>query len=142
MKALTSFLGVEGLIKKGQLFEVRDNARADYLESVYFAGRETGGNLTYETQAIRPSSTQVVAPTHTSIEGPENMPAGQPEQLKAPAPIIEAQESEEQQQAAPVEKTYAELKQEAKALKIKGYSSMKKTELEKALEATKKEEEK
>lgn len=136
MKALTSFLGVEGLIKKGQPFEVRDNARADFLESVYFAKREGEESRSYETQTVRASSTQVVAPSIVNIQAPQQMPATQPEELKAPAAIIQAQEAEEpQQEPQPLEeKTVPQLKAQAKGLEIAGYNKMKKADLVAAIQ--------
>ena len=139
MTSLTSFLGVEGLIKAGHTFEVRDQARADYLESVHFAKREnptnTEGNPTYETQEQQPGNTQAIAPSHIGETGPMNVPTGQPEEYKAPDPIIQGQETEGLQQPniAPMELTVSELKERAKAAEVTGYSKMNKSELIAAL---------
>lgn len=149
MIALTSFLGVEGLVKAGHTFQVRDKARADYLESVHFAKREenstegnpteetnpTGENPTYQTQEQQPSNNQAIAPSHIGETGPMNAPSGQPEEYKAPEAIIQGQDSEGLQQPsiAPADLTVSELKERAKAAEVTGYSKMNKSELIAAL---------
>lgn len=118
MYSLTSFLGVEGLIKKGVTFDVRDKVRADYLESVHFAKRADQGDPAtkeqpYQTQEQQPAQTQAIAPDHIGEQGPENTQEPEPQELK--------------------ELSYQELKQKAKTLGIEGYNRMKKEDLINAL---------
>lgn len=135
MIASTSFMGVEGLIKRGQSFEVRDKARADYLERLHYADRSDQERAAYRTQTRQPQSQPSIAPNFTSIKGPDNQQTIEPENTNAENSEISAQEQPEaSEEAIPpgddLEGTsYKDLKAIAKDLQIKGYSSMKRDNL-------------
>lgn len=140
MIALTSFMGVEGLIKSGHLFEVRDQARANYLENMRYAKRNDKEKAApYETQTLTPTVTETAKPTHTSVIGPENTQEITPENNKAEISQISTQEAPEAESLPNIPEkdldgaTYTELKAIAKDLKIKGYHVMKQDRLLEAI---------
>lgn len=134
-------MGVEGLIKSGINFEVRDQARANYLERMRYAKRSDKAKAApYETQTATPTVTEAATPSHTSVKGPENTQDIQPPNDKAEISQISTQEATKGESLTNIPDddlngaTYAELKAIGKDLKIKGYHTMKQDKLLEAIQ--------
>lgn len=103
MRALQTFIGAEGLIKKGSEFFVTSEPRADQMQRAGLAARTDGKETPDEKPVIGPSETQDYIPQQQPAAPPENAPF---EGL-----------------------TVDQLKDRARIEKIKGYKSMTKAKL-------------